>query len=228
MKKIILLLSLVVLLISCSSKDEVPKVEPKEVLENHFKQETLKKLNKFDKNNTREKVESMTWFLCTNETITHPWTNISITGKNCKQEDWDKEVYFKIKWNSFYKVDNKEETEIIKIHTKPTTEKIWDFIVNNIVYNFKNVLEQKYCKYLKIIKKETLKDDENKEIFIIQPVWHYKTETDKQLRIDPNIISCEWFYPDLKKFIIYDITNEGIVLEVRKDNLIDYNTLKYN
>jgi hypothetical protein len=188
----------------------------------------MKKLEKFDKNIARVKVQSLTWFLCYEETINHIWTNLNVKTKNCKQEDWDKVVYFKVKWNSIYKVVDKEEIEVIKIHKKPTTEKIWDFIINNTINNYKNILDRTYCKYLKLIKKDIFKNDEYKEVFIIQPVWEYKKENDKQLKKDPNTISCEWFYPDSKRFFIYDINHTDLVLEVKNDILINFDSLKFN
>lgn len=229
MKKIIIIFSLIILLISCWNKEENQKIEPKKVLENHFKEETLKKLEKFDKNNTREKVESLTWFLCFNETLNHPWTNISIIAKNCKHEEKDDVVYFKVKWNSIFKALNETEEELIKIETKLEKLNIWTYINNNVIANYKNIVDRKYCEYRKVVKKDFLNEDDDKEVYSIEPVWFYKNESKKQLKKDPNSPICEWYYPDLNKFFIYDTNKPWYVLQIiRKDNLMDFNSIKFN
>jgi uncharacterized protein YcfL len=62
MKKIFFTLFFVLLLISCASKQEeiTKKEDPKQILATKLKEETLKEHQKFDKNNTRTKVETLT------------------------------------------------------------------------------------------------------------------------------------------------------------------------
>ncbi len=239
MKKIILILTTILLLSSCwLPKDEAEEkavvekkiVEQKKVLVSRFKEETLEKIKKFDKNNTRSKVENMTWFLCFDDTITHPWTKLSIKAKNCKNEKNDKVVYFKVKWNSIYKVVDENEEELIKIESsKIEKETMWTYIVNNIIPKFREKLDIMYCRYRRLTKKDFLNNDQNKEIYAIEPIGFYKMESLKQIKKDPNTTVCEWYFPDLKIFFIYDSKYPKNFLHVlRKDVLMDFETLKYN
>ncbi len=228
MKKIFLTLFFVILLTSCASKEEVTKkVDPKQILVNKLKQETLNERSKFDKNNTRTKVETLTWFLCFDETISIPFVKVSVNTKNCKQEKWDDFIYFKAKWNSLYKINKNQEELIIKTHPKLETSYVWDNIKNEIIYGFKNILEQKYCNYVKLVKKDFLKNDNNKEVYIIWAIWLYRTESNSQIIKDPNTLICEWYYPN-KKFIIYDTKKPTIFLEVQFDKLVNLYTLKFD
>lgn len=230
MKKILFTLFFVLLLTSCASKKEeevIKKEDPKQILATKLKEDTLKEHQKFDKNNTRTKVETLTWFLCFDETIDIPFVKVSVNTKNCKQEKWDDFVYFKVKWNSIYKVTKTQEELVIKAYSKLETSYVWDHIKNDIIYNFGNILEQKYCNYVKLVKKDFLKNDSNKEVYIIWAIWLYRAESDKQIAKDPNTHICEWYYPN-KKFVIYDTKKPTIFLEVKLDNLVNLDTLKFD
>jgi len=234
MKKILIILFFVLLLLtSCASKKEDSKQilatklkeDSKQILATKLKEDTLKERNKFDKNKTRSKIETLTWFLCFDETIDIP-VKVSVNTKNCKQEKWDDFVYFKVKWNSIYKITKAQEELIIKANSKSETSYIWDHIKNDIIYNFGNILEQKYCNYVKLVKKDFLKNETNKEVYIIWAIWLYRSEANTQIEKDPNTLICEWYYPN-KKFIIYDINKPTVFLEVKLDNLINLDTLKF-
>ncbi len=230
MKKIFLALLFIILLTSCTPKEEekvIKKEDPKKIVINKIKEETLKEYLKFDKDNTRTKVETLTWFLCFNETINIPFIKLSIDTKNCKQEKWDDFIYFKAKWNSLYKFTKNQEELIIKMYSKFDTSYIWDNIKNDIIFNFKNILDKKYCSYVKLIKKDFLKNDLNKESYIISPNWFYKTEANDQMEKDPNTLICEWYYPN-KKIILYDIKQPTFFLEIKLDKLINLDTLNFN
>lgn len=229
MKKIFFTLFFVLLLISCASKQEevIKKEDPKQILATKLKEDTLKERNKFDKNKTRTKVETLTWFLCFDETINIPFVKVSVSTKNCKQEKWDDFAYFKVKWNSIYKITKSQEELIIKANSKLETSYIWDHIKNDIIYNFGNILEQKYCNYVKLVKRDFLKNDNNKEVYIIWAIWLYRTEANTQIKKDPNTHICEWYYPN-KKFVIYDTKKPTVFLEVKLDNLVNLDTLKFD
>lgn len=239
MKKILLILTILILISSCwlppseeEKKEIVEKkiIEQKKVLITQLKEETIERIKKFDKNNTRSKIESMTWFLCYDELITHPATWISLNAKNCKHEKNTDEVYFKIKWNSIYKVVNTTEDELIMIWTnKIEKDTMWNYIANNIISQFKNILDKKDCRYRKLVKNDILSNNTDNELYTIEPIWFYKVEIWKQLKKDPNTTVCEWYYPWLKKFFIYNSTKPKYFLHILwKDNLINYDSIKFN
>jgi hypothetical protein len=78
-----------------------------------------------------------------------------------------------------------------------------------------------------LVKKDFLKNDSNKEVYIIWAIWLYRAESDKQIAKDPNTHICEWYYPN-KKFVIYDTKKPTIFLEVKLDNLVNLDTLKFD
>lgn len=238
MKKILLILATILIFLSCwlpPSEEEKKEIvekkltEQKKVLVTRFKEDALEKLKKFDKNNTREKESTLTWFLCFNETLNHPTSNLSVIAKNCKHEDKDKVVYFKIKWNSLFKVVDITEEEIMVLKTKLEKETILTYLSNNYTSVFKNILDKKNCKAKKLVKKDFLNNSPYAEVYIIEPFWFYKTETAKQLKKDPNSIICEWFYPDMKKFFIYESKHPKYIIEVlRKDILMDLDSITFD
>jgi hypothetical protein len=78
-----------------------------------------------------------------------------------------------------------------------------------------------------LVKKDFLKDGINKEVYIIWAIWLYRSESDKQLEKNPNTPICEWYYPN-KKFVIYDTKKPTVFLEVKLDNLVNLDTLKFD
>lgn len=238
MKKILLTLVTLILISSCwlpPSEEEKKEIvekkltEQKKVLVTRFKEDALEKLKKFDRNFARSKEASLTWFLCYNEVLNHTLSKYSITAKNCKHEDKDKVVYFKIKWNSIYKVIDTQEEELLIFKTKLESDSMSTYLINNVITHFTNVLDNKYCKSRKLVKKDFLNNDKTKEIYAIEPIWFYKMETWKQLKKDPTSTVCEWFYPDLKKFYIYDSNNPKYTIEVlRKDPMMDFNSITFD
>jgi hypothetical protein len=62
MKKIFFALLFIILITSCTPKKEevLKKEDPKKIIINKIKEETLKEYLKFDKDNTRTKVETLT------------------------------------------------------------------------------------------------------------------------------------------------------------------------
>lgn len=238
MKKIILLFVIISLLYSCwlppseQEKKEINEkklTEQKKVLVTRFKEDALEKLKKFDRNFARTKESTLTWFLCYNETINHPLSNLTFKAKNCKHEDKEKAVYFKVKWNSIYKVVDTTEEELITINTKIEKETILNYLKTNYTDKFVNILDQKYCKAKKLVKKDFLNNANYTEIYIIEPYWFYKNESNDQLKKDPKALICEWFYPDMKRFFIFDSKHTKYVLEVlRKDILMDFDSITFD
>lgn len=235
MKKLLLSVFLLLLISSCSlfqesQEDELAKqkAEQDKILQEHLKQKELERLAKFDSRNKREKENSLTWYLCFNEPLTHYATNTVINTKNCKEEYWTWFIYFKVKWNSIYRLDNKSEKRILKIITKIDSEPIQISISSKIISSFENILDLKNCKSVKLIKKDIFNEDENKEVYIIEPSWLYKKESDRQIQKDPKTTVCEWYYPNEQKIVLYDLNHKTYFIEYVKDSLVDIESIKFN